>query len=93
MTTLFLQITEPPSDFLGFLLWFVAILVGVVATMFYFLKAAMQARIDDRDATILQIRTDKERIEAQRDKLITDFQASFTASTEVLEKMLEIVKK
>lgn len=87
MYTIFLQ-ASPPADFLGFLLWFVGILVAVVATMFYLLKAAMMARIADRDAIITQLRLDIEKVEKQRDSLMEEVKTSFDVANQAFQKVL-----
>lgn len=89
MHMIFLQVETPPSDFLGFLLWFVGILVAVVATMFYLLKAAMQSRIDDRDQHIATLREEKKAIEAQRDSLIEEVKNSFDVANAAFQRVLE----
>jgi F0F1-type ATP synthase membrane subunit b/b' len=93
MHTLFLQVETPPSDFLGFLLWFVGILVAVVATMFYLLKAAMQSRIDDRDQHIATLREEKKAIEAQRDSLIEEVKSSFDVANAAFQRVIENLQK
>lgn len=93
MHTLFLQVETPPSDFLGFLLWFVGILVAVVATMFYLLKAAMQSRIDDRDQHIATLRDEKKAVEKQRDDLIEEVKSSFDVANAAFKQVIENLQK
>jgi len=88
-----LQITEPPGDFMKFLLWFIGILVSVIAFFFSLLKASMTDRLTDRDATIATLRIDIAKVEFQRDKLMEEVKSTLDNSNQVFQSLITILKK
>lgn len=84
------NITTPPADFYGFLLWVIGVLVfaiGSIVTMYVKSQAKVtdiyENRIKDKDRTIEMLRNDLRNEQSEKMKLIAEVKPALEAGNQI----------
>lgn len=92
MNLIFLQVDLPPNNFIGYLLWSIAILVGVVAFIFKLLHSNYKDRISEKDKTIERQDEEIRELHVRYDDTILELKMKMEEYKKLTDKLIKTIE-